>query len=281
MAGSALRLTGRVLVAEDNPVNQAVARCMLEALGFSVDIAENGLQAVDRVAAGRYDLVLMDCRMPALDGFAATAEIRRGEQGSGVHLTIVALTASTQDGDRGICIAAGMDDYLAKPFTHEQLTATLLRWLPQPAAPAAGTTSGPLPAPSAPTEPIARPADAPINPRALGTIRALPGGNGAALVNKVIGAYLVDTPARLVQMQEAATAGDPEALRKAAHGMKSSSANVGAERLAGLCKELETMGRRGTTDGAQHLLERAADELQRVAAALGGQLAARSENAPA
>jgi signal transduction histidine kinase/DNA-binding response OmpR family regulator len=128
-ASAPTQLAGRVLLAEDNPVNQAVALGMLEALGLTVDIADNGRQAIDRVAADRYDLVLMDCQMPEMDGFAATAEIRRREQESGAHLPIVALTANAIDGDREICIAAGMDDYLAKPFTGEQLRVLVVRWL--------------------------------------------------------------------------------------------------------------------------------------------------------
>ena len=275
----AMPLVGRVLLAEDNPVNQTVARCMLESLGLVVDIADNGREAVDRAAVARYDLVLMDCQMPELDGFAATAEIRRREQGSENHLTIVALTANALDGDREICIAAGMDDYLSKPLTREQLAATLKHWLAQRSVAPAGKTPAPSPGSRACAEPVATAADGPINPRALDAIRHLPGANGEALANKVIRAYLVDTPARLVQMQAAANAGDAEAVRKAAHSMKSSSANVGADRLAGLCRELETMGRGGTIDGAPRLLKGAAEELEHVVAVLGGLIAERSEDA--
>jgi len=275
-----MQFAGRALLAEDNSVNQTVARCMLESLGLVVDIAGNGREAVDRAAATHYDLILMDCQMPELDGFAATAEIRRSEQGSGNHLTIIALTANALDGDREICIAAGMDDYLAKPFSREQLAATLKRWLaPLTVAPVSKTPASP-PAASARTDPAATvAADGPINPRALNLIRHLPGANGAALVDKVIRAYLAETPLRLEQMQAAAKTGDAEALRKAAHSMKSSSANVGAERLAGLCKELETIGRGGTIEGASRLLQGADEEMRRVIAALGEQVAARSENA--
>jgi CheY-like chemotaxis protein/HPt (histidine-containing phosphotransfer) domain-containing protein len=268
-----------VLLAEDNPVNQAVALGMLEAMGLAVDIADNGRQAVDRFAADRYDLVLMDWQMPELDGFAATAEIRRREQASGAHLPIVALTANAIDGDREICIAAGMDDYLAKPFTRGQLATTLARWLPKSAAAPAAATPAPSSTQSARTEPVATVADGPINPRALNAIRSLQGTDGTALAKKVICAYLADTPTRLGQMQSAAGAGDAEALRKAAHGMKSSSGNVGADRLAGLCKELEAIGRSGTVEGAPRLLEGAAGELERVVAALRAQLAERPESA--
>jgi HPt (histidine-containing phosphotransfer) domain-containing protein len=172
-----------------------------------------------------------------------------------------------------------MDDYLAKPFTRDQLATTLARWLPESAAAPAGATPAPSSAPPARTEPVPGVADEPINPRALETIRRLPGTDGTALAKKVISAYLADTPARLGQMQAAAGAGDAEALRKAAHGMKSSSANVGADRLAGLCKELEAIGRSGTVEGASRLLESAAAELERVVAALRVQLAERPESA--
>jgi CheY-like chemotaxis protein/HPt (histidine-containing phosphotransfer) domain-containing protein len=273
------RLAGRVLLAEDNPVNQAVALGMLEALGLTVEIAENGRQAIDRVEAVRYDLVLMDCQMPELDGFAATAEIRRREKDSGEHLPIIALTANALDGDREICVAAGMDDYMSKPFTRARLASALMRWLPQDTGLPEGTMPDASQAAPPRTESSAVPDDGPLNPRALDAIRCLPGANGATLVNKVVHAYLDDTPIRLAQMQAAARAGDAEALRKAAHGMKSSSANVGAERLAVLCKELEAIGRRGTVDGAQHMLEDAAKELNRVVAALGAQVAEASENA--
>lgn len=123
------RLFGHVLVAEDNPVNQTVAQAMLKALGLRVSLANNGREAVAKVREEAFDLVLMDCQMPELDGFGATAEIRNAEQGSGRHMTIVALTANALQGDEEICLAAGMDDYLAKPFSRKQLQALLARWL--------------------------------------------------------------------------------------------------------------------------------------------------------
>ncbi len=146
-----------------------------------------------------------------------------------------------------------MDDYLTKPFSREQLAATLLRWLPKSGAAQAGAAPPTLPASAAPAE---APAEDPIDWRALDAIRHLPGPNGSVLVNKVIRAYLADTPPRLAQMRAAADAGDAEALRKAAHGLKSSSANVGAQNLAALCKELETIGRGGSVDAAAPLAGR-------------------------
>jgi HPt (histidine-containing phosphotransfer) domain-containing protein len=221
----------------------------------------------------------MDCHMPELDGFAATAEIRRREQGSGNHVPIVALTANALDGDREICVASGMDDYLAKPFTREQLALTLARWLLQAQPAPSRAAPRPSQSPRARAGQAATAVDEPINPRALDAIRAMPGTDGVALMNKVIRAYLDDTPARLAQMKAAVAAGDAEALRKAAHSAKSSSGNVGAERLANLCKELETAGRGGKLDAAPLLLERAAEELARALAALESKMAERHENA--
>jgi HPt (histidine-containing phosphotransfer) domain-containing protein len=140
----------------------------------------------------------------------------------------------------------------------------LVRWLAQTAPAPVDATSDPsvraTPVPSAPGSVLRdKPTGAavldPINPRALDAIRQLPGPNGALLVHKVVAAYLADTSPRFAQLRAAVEAGDAEALRKAAHALKSSSANVGAEKLAALCKELEMIGRKGTVDGAKTLLE--------------------------
>ena len=260
------RFTGRVLLAEDNPVNQEVALGLIEALGMRADVAANGREALARVAAVHYDVVLMDCQMPELDGFAATAEIRRREAERGGHLPIVAVTAHALDGDREVCLAAGMDDYLAKPFTRAQLAAVLQRWL-SAADPGRPTEDAPVP-------PAARPdvtgvvvERATLNPQALAAIGRL-SGHGAALVGRVIRAFLADTPARLAQLREAGHAGNAEALRKAAHALKSSCANVGAERLAAFAAELEAIGRSGAVSRSAPLLERTDAEWPQVVALL-------------
>jgi len=125
-----------VLVAEDNAINQLVAARLLQSLGYVVDMVENGQQAVEAVRQGTYDLVLMDCHMPEMDGFELVAEIRRREHGSGAHLPIIAMTADAMKGDRERCLAAGMDDYLAKPVRAQTLLEVLERWRPRGDAPA-------------------------------------------------------------------------------------------------------------------------------------------------
>ncbi len=134
----------RVLVVEDNPVSQRVASRNLEKLDYRVDVAANGLEALDAVDRQSYALVLMDCQMPEMDGFVATEEIRRREAG-GAHLPIIALTAGAMIEDEERALAAGMDDYLAKPLMVEDLAAAVQRWVPLPDPDPADTVAGPTP----------------------------------------------------------------------------------------------------------------------------------------
>jgi CheY-like chemotaxis protein len=128
----------RVLIAEDNVVNQRVAVRLVEKLGCAVEVVANGREAVDACRRSRYDLVLMDCQMPEMDGFAATAAIREAH-GGGARVPIVALTANALAGDRERCLSAGMDDYLPKPVTAADIATLCERWLPAPKGRTAGT----------------------------------------------------------------------------------------------------------------------------------------------
>ena len=137
----ALAPGARVLVVEDQSLNRDVAEGMLKSLGLEVDTAHDGRHALEMLASGSYDVVLMDCRMPVMDGFAATAELRRRE-GAGRRIPVIALTADTTSAARESCLAAGMDDYLGKPFSRATLRAALARWLPaQTPAPAEPKTA--------------------------------------------------------------------------------------------------------------------------------------------
>jgi signal transduction histidine kinase/CheY-like chemotaxis protein/HPt (histidine-containing phosphotransfer) domain-containing protein len=241
--------SGRVLLAEDNVVNQEVAVNMLEGLNCQVAVAGNGLEALAALERASFDLVLMDCQMPELDGFATTAEIRRREAAAGRSpRPILALTANAMEGDRERCLEAGMDDYLSKPFTREALAGMLARYLPRAKTPARA------PAPVA-GDAVARAAEAgetqpAIDLQALKPIMALARTGRPSPLLKVISLYLEAWPEQYEKLRLAVATADAEAMWKTAHALKSSSAIVGALVLSAIFKHLEALGRSGTTAGA-------------------------------
>lgn len=251
------RLTGRVLVAEDNPVNQEMALAVLERLGCQAKVAANGREAVVAVSREPYDLVLMDCQMPVLDGFAATREIRRWErEQSRPRLPIIALTANVVKGFREACLAADMDDYLSKPFEQVQLIAVLSRWLPgvnndDPSTPIHTDFIQPrLP------EPRVAPESTPValDEQKLTQLRAMQSPGAPDLETKVIKLYLQSTTELLESLRRAIADNDSSALAQVAHSLKSSSGNVGAVQVAAVCKILEQRGREKRLDDIDRLL---------------------------
>ncbi|QOY95946.1 response regulator [Massilia sp. UMI-21] len=259
--------TRRVLLAEDNPVNVEVAKAMLESLGIETHCARNGQEALQAVRTGSFDAVLMDCQMPVMDGFAATAAIRRHERDAGRARTlpVIAITANALQGDREACLAAGMDDYLSKPFTQQQLAAVIGRWVAVPLAAGSHHDDAPLRAPARlPPETVEVIQREAVNRVALDNIRALSRDGGDALVQKVVAAYVGDMPRQLATLREAVEGMDTGSLRRVAHGLKSASANVGAARLATLCKELEQLGRADKVTGADRILADMEHEFQTV-----------------
>ena len=256
-----------ILLAEDNPVNQVVALEMLELMGCRVDVAGNGKEAVEAISKAGFDLVLMDCHMPEMDGLAATTKIREHEQagGNGQRVPIIALTADVQKGVQDQCVAAGMDGYLSKPFTQDQLQAVLLRWLDQHGEFAGSKAMEQSAGPDEQKEPL-------LEQHALDNIRALQQPDKPNILGKIIKLYLKSSPGLITIVRESVKQGDGSALCEAAHGLKSSSANLGAIQLASVCKELEDMGRDGGTDAAKELMDRIESEYQSVHAALAEQL---------
>ncbi|MER2583364.1 MAG: response regulator, partial [Candidatus Competibacter sp.] len=249
-------------------VNQEMALAMLELLGCQIEVAANGQEAIENVTRNPYDLILMDCQMPVLDGFAATAAIRRWEQTENrPRLPIVALTANVIKGFQEQCLEAGMDDYLSKPFGQEQLIAKLDRWLPKikdeklrsvppplaPSPPVPATLNVEITAPAGPT-PAPAPVTSLLDERALAQIRALQQPGTPDLLSKIIGLYLNDSLKLLQQIRDGIADADPEMLRQAAHSLKSSSANLGAIELAAVCKEMEQRGRERQLEDTADLL---------------------------
>lgn len=262
-------LQGRILLAEDNEVNQIVAAGMLESLGCQVHIVPNGEQAVEALRQQTYDLVLMDCQMPVMDGFEATQTLLDYERGEAQHHTpIVALTAHAMAQDRDQCLAAGMDDYLSKPYTQDGLHAVLSRWLPaRPLATVATAAQG---TPESPATEIAAPSVPSIHADTLSALYALP--NGDARVQRILKAYLETSLLLMTQLRDAALNHDSETIRQSTHSLKSSSANVGALRLAQLCGELESIASDTVTPYVQQLLGQIDDEYPVVRHALTAML---------
>ncbi|MCP5152020.1 MAG: response regulator [Chromatiales bacterium] len=287
-----------VLVADDHPVNREVAREILRLAGLRVGIATDGSEAVDRVRHGDYDLVLMDCQMPVQDGLSATRELRAGDarrRRDGRRLPIVAVTANTLEGDRERCIEAGMDDYVAKPFTAQTLLGTVHEWLgnaadapsseaPEPTSepPAAGdlaTAAAPSKDPRCAAAGAGTPADSPARPAAeddvpvsdpsvLAQIRALEANGAKGLLGRLVTAFVSSAQTDVDAVTAGAAAADLEVVRAASHRLKSSSANVGAMRLSALCREVEARARAGEAAELEVLAAALAAEHEAAVAAL-------------
>ena len=264
------RLHGHVLLAEDNAVNEVVAGAMLESFGLRVSVAQNGRQALEAVAAQAFDVVLMDCQMPEMDGFEAARRIRRREAEKGVpaaaRQTIVAVTANAIEGDRERCLAAGMDDYLSKPFSKADLHALLSRWLAA-GKPAAADHSAPVPVGHADVREEAVDADT-IDETVLDRLAALQRPGKVGVVEQVVGLYLDDSGRALVTLREALSRHDLAAATQHAHNLKSSSGHVGATGLSTHFAALERAARAGDADRAASLLPAAEAGYAQVCARL-------------
>jgi CheY-like chemotaxis protein/HPt (histidine-containing phosphotransfer) domain-containing protein len=258
-------LVGHVLLVEDNPINQGVAKAMLRKLGLSTGLAMNGAEAVEQVREQSFDLVLMDCQMPVMDGFEATAIIRRLPAGRGAALPIVALTANAMRGDEQRCLDAGMTAFLAKPYTLSELRALLARWLPpqQTDATAAASAVPVRPANSAPAD-----ASSAIDVAAIEALRELDEAGSMALAKELLQAFLDSSEHGVNQVAASIRSGDSAQLGRAAHTLKSSALNVGARELSGCYRELEKMGREGRIDAARALFDQTRLEHERAVARL-------------
>jgi len=237
----------RLLVAEDNVVNQRVAVRMLDKLGYHAEVVANGQEACDAVAQIPYPLVLMDCQMPELDGYEATRTIRRRE-GSERHTPIIAMTAGAMEGDRERCLAAGMDDYISKPVRPEELATVLARWLPGQAVTEGDESHGRDAIDGARPESIE--VKGTLDAEALANIADPARGGDPEFLSELITIFQGETPLLIETLREAAAQGDGAALSRVGHQLKSSSSYLGATRVRMFCEQLEALGKAGLNHGA-------------------------------
>ncbi len=254
-----------VLLVEDNAVNREVAVGMLENLGYRTESAANGMLALEAVSEASYAAVLMDCQMPVMDGLTATAEIRRREaRTGGPRVAIIALTANAMEGNRERCLAAGMDDFLSKPFTQLELATVLKKWVPLGPSPArreAAPAPVPVPAPQS-GAPVAPLIDA-------GVLRDIASLGRPSLLSSLIDLYMQHSPSLIGAIETAARDRQTTELAEAIHTLKSSTANLGGARLAALLKECEAMVSGGQVEKAVPRLQRIHAEYRDFCDALG------------
>ncbi len=280
----------RILVAEDHLMNQHVMLRMLARLGYTADAVCNGVEAVAALTRSPYDIVLMDCQMPELDGYEATRQIRKNG-GRFRSTPIIAVTANAMDGDREKCLASGMSDYMSKPVLAKTLATTLEKWiLPDSAAGASGSETT-LAATSedaeiaALAEPqMAAPADssstvadaikpAPealgdaVDAGALATLRSMDTGDEDFMA-KIIELFLIDLTERLVALKAAAETRDGPGLKSVAHALKGSCGHFGAVRLAALCRKMEHLAIQDPVGDPAELFLQLKAEADRVRVAL-------------
>ena len=241
----------RILVAEDNVVNQRLALRLLEKLGYRADVVANGLEALEAVQRQRYDLVLMDVQMPEMDGVEATRRIiERWPEGK--RPWIVAMTAEAMQGDRETFLAAGMNDYVMKPIRVGELVAAIRRTPMVAGAPVATPVEGSSPE---------------IDRSVLARLAESMGGD-EAFVAELIEQFVADSPSLIAAAREGVEAGDEGEVLRAAHTLKSNAATFGANELADRSRRLEEAAKAGMLDDGPAQLEAIAAELARVHAAL-------------
>ncbi|MDH5617428.1 MAG: ATP-binding protein [Gammaproteobacteria bacterium] len=251
-------LTGKVLLAEDNPVNQQVAVGLLQAMNVEVTVVANGREAVALSGSGEFDVILMDCHMPLMDGYEATRAIRERESSEGAKpVNIIAVTANALSGDRNQCIAAGMNAYLSKPFSGQELYESLAKYLP-----------GSVADMSAPPSPVTESGTSAVDHSVLVQLDEISRDGKGGLANRVVEAFLGSSSDLMAQIRDAITAQDGRNVHTSAHALKGCSMNVGARNLAELCRAVETAGRENDFSAVHEQWQLMRTEYAAVVAAL-------------
>ncbi len=293
----------RLLLAEDNPINQKLAVVLLQKAGYSVDAVETGAQAVEKIKSVQYNAILMDVQMPEMDGFEATQNIRAWETDKNLHTPIIAMTAHAMAGDRERCLDAGMDDYVSKPLEPKVLFNVLIRWIPSLEVPenngqSVEETQDYTSMPTLPAftddqlqgqeglfgEQARHTPDSGINVSVNSSIlpdtEILPidfesalyrFGGDRGFMMELCGEFVAGLPGRLVEIRKAMQAGDPNSLGRLGHNLKGVALNFSAEPLAGLALKIEELGKREDLTNAPALLQ----ELEAAARSLQEYFAGR------
>jgi CheY-like chemotaxis protein/HPt (histidine-containing phosphotransfer) domain-containing protein len=243
-----------VLIAEDNTVNQRVTFGQLKKLGYSADIVPDGLAVLKALDRLHYDMVLMDCQMPEMDGYEATRRIR-ARMGDFPQPHIIAMTAHAMQGDREKCLAAGMDDYISKPVQLNALAAALARGL----------------SPDAKMVPLKKeddfandPVESALCEETLQSLKELGSTIGDSFFPELIETFERDATCHLGALRSAIASGDTRRLREEAHALKGASCTIGAQVMGGICQQLENLGIAQNAEGAAELIVRLEREFDRV-----------------
>jgi len=255
-------LGARVLVAEDNPVNQQVALEILRSFDCIITVANDGMEAMECMKNGQFDIVFMDCQMPRMDGYTATAEIRKWQEPN-LHTPIIAMTAHAMKGDRERCLAAGMDDYISKPIDPAAILRVLRRWLPEDLS---GKTK------TEPKEPASKPTPAeelqePAPVLSLHQALWVTGGK-VPMFRRIATVLLQHMPNRVEELKLAVEQKNLEEITRIAHSITGASASVGGERLRQAALRMEMQGRQGSQEGLPGMLQSITHEFEQLKTAL-------------
>jgi two-component system, sensor histidine kinase and response regulator len=252
-----------ILVAEDNPINQLLIKHLLNSFNCTFKIVENGELAFEAFKSDTYDMILMDCQMPVMDGFEATKSIRACEQANkdNPHIPIIALTANAIAGDREICLTAGMDDYLSKPYTREQLKTIIARWADHRKQLSSNPT---VVTKNETNSAYIRELDA----SAIDTLREIEQAGTPNLVNQIATIFLAETPFKIKELSTLIHANESAKVRMLAHSLKSNSFNLDARELGDVFRALEAIAKTDSLEGAPELVTSATIEFNLITAKL-------------